>query len=85
VFRGCALAGLAAFGLWRANLLASTLFVLAPFPGWALEGTLGAGEWTGHSACIFALGLLLGWAWHAARSLWTCVAVHAANDLGAQF
>ena len=67
---------------WTANVLTAFLFVAIHFPGWIildiaplLPNKLMA------MAEIFFLGLLLGFLFKRAQSLWACVVLHATNNL----
>lgn len=67
---------------WVANVITSCLFVAIHFPGWIIVGRsmlvpdklIPMGE-------IFLLGLLLGYLLKRTISLWSCIILHAINNL----
>ena len=71
-----------AMKFWAANVLTALLFVAIHTPGWIILGDapLLPGKIIVMSE-IFFLGLLLGYLFERAGSLWSCVILHAANNL----
>ncbi|MDQ3800390.1 MAG: CPBP family intramembrane metalloprotease [Acidobacteriota bacterium] len=67
---------------WAANALTAFLFVAIHFPGWILLGDspLVPGRLIAMAEILF-LGLLLGYVFKRSQSLWSCIIVHAVNNL----
>jgi membrane protease YdiL (CAAX protease family) len=63
-------------GFWAASLITSLLFVAVHVPGWIALGTPRAGP----AATIFVFSLVMAAAFRYARSLWTPILAHSAND-----
>jgi hypothetical protein len=72
-----------AANFWTANALTACLFVAVHFPGWILlsDSPLLAPVRLIAMAEILFLGLLLGYVFKRSGSLWSCIIVHAANNL----
>lgn len=65
-----------------ANVITDGLFVAIHFPGWMIVGgsTLVPDRIVTMAEVLF-LGLLLGFLFKRTQSLWSCVILHAANNL----
>lgn len=82
-FRGFLLQAFDRFmNFWIANLLTAILFVAIHFPGWIIIGKapLLPDKMMAMAEILF-LGLLLGFLFKRAQSLWACVILHATNNL----
>lgn len=83
-FRGFLLPQLERFAgnFWTANVLTACLFAAIHFPGWILasETTLVPGRLISTAEILF-LGLLLGYLSRRSASLWSCIILHAVNNL----
>ncbi|HEX8263825.1 MAG TPA: CPBP family intramembrane glutamic endopeptidase [Pyrinomonadaceae bacterium] len=82
-FRGFLLQAFERFmNFWIANLLTATLFVAIHFPGWIIIGKapLLPDKMVAMAEILF-LGLLLGFLFKRAQSLWACVILHSTNNL----
>ncbi|GAK50060.1 abortive infection protein [Candidatus Moduliflexus flocculans] len=65
---------------WRANLIATTLFLFSHFPGW-LESHSFIAHLVSGGSYIFFFALIQGFVLKKSNSLWACIIIHAINNL----
>ncbi|MFO0891033.1 MAG: CPBP family intramembrane glutamic endopeptidase [Isosphaeraceae bacterium] len=80
-FRGVLLQSFLQWGSARSALVTSALFAAVHIPGWVLLGAMSVQAMAAAFGSIFLLGMILAIVMLRSRSLWTCVIVHAANNL----
>lgn len=69
---------------WTANAVTAFLFAAIHFPGWfLLSNSTPLSARMAATAELFFVGLLLGYLFKRTDSLWSCIVVHAANNLAA--
>jgi membrane protease YdiL (CAAX protease family) len=66
-------------GFWKANLIASLLFMLAHWPYWVSKSGF-SGQVIKDSINVFLLGSLFGWLMKKTNSLWPAIGAHVANN-----
>jgi uncharacterized protein len=64
----------------RANLIQAVLFLLVHFPGWMMLGAFRGPAIVQNIACVFGLGLFLGFVLRKTHSLWACMVIHSLNN-----
>lgn len=80
LFRGFVLNRLnESLSFWKANLIASFLFMLAHWPYWLSKFGF-SGQVMKDSVNVFLLGCLFGWLMKKANSLWPSIGGHIANN-----
>ncbi len=65
---------------WRANSMATTLFLFSHFPGW-LESRSFIAHLVSGGCYILFFGLIQGFVLKKSNSLWACIIIHAINNL----
>ena len=66
-------------GFWKANVIASLLFMLAHWPYWVSKSGF-SGHVIKDSVNVFLLGSLFGWLMKKTNSLWPAIGAHVANN-----
>lgn len=81
VFRGWFLNALSLFLKdWKANIVASVMFVLIHVPSWTVSG-MNVAMILSTSIGIFVLSLIFGWTFKKNKSLWTPIILHMIWDI----
>ncbi len=81
VFRGYLLQKIESISsFWIANIISAVLFAIMHFPIWIMVKNLGALEIIGEIRSMIFMGLIFGYVFKKAQSLWSPIIVHSVNN-----